>query len=705
MSQKDIFEKNGFCVCSKDSATFHATCCKCMKKIGSGGVGVGAHHFHVHYNKCHAPVVVGPGASAAMKAEAVKFNNAAQVSLNRFFSPFAAAVDGADEAAAVDGADEAVEAPSAAPSAAPLAGGQNAVMPGDEPAPEPAEAMCLSPAAAAAASICPGADIRPLFFPAEEQSMDKSIEDLRWYLPTRTPDFVHIDVHGNAHFRSCIFKSQPLPRQPPSCADLLQTSHLNVYSKRFAEFAAAARKDYRNITLPPGRHHVHYSPSQLSAQIGHLHRVNNLQALEMLNMRRRANYAEGRIEQLESLQEAIATSNFHRVHAVLSAARKRGLGVAATKALLADAVANVYRPRQWADCEVEFSHAIWCMSGYNIATVVSKSLGFPAVSTMRRAAKNWRYQLAPASSFLTIVPALEKSVTSLSKLRALQTSDNRFPMPCSLMIDEVAVVRRAMYDRDTGCVIGSALRPGVPGFVIEVEDDIDNFVAALKKGELTLASLASVVGVAPLMDGPRFPMACAPISVFGSPARGRTAEHELPLFVHTIKIAHERLKAVNQRVMQSKLIHTTANIAQNIFNTLHSTHPPNRPTHILVGSDGDGPRSRCIASLTVKALPRAEELLLSGLDLLDKKTMVYGICGVRDPNHICKRQVQVPRTRGMKFGNGPYAHLNVAEIDNGLQLAGGLSDCEVASLMNPKDKMRVSVAQKFKKIATRFCDL
>jgi hypothetical protein len=46
--------------------------------------------------------------------------------------------------------------------------------------------------------------------------------------------------------------------------------------------------------------------------------------------------------------------------------------------------------------------------------------------------------------------------------------------------------------------------------------------------------------------------------------------------------------------------------------------------------------------------------------------------------------------------------LSAAEIKKGLQLAGHLSEVEVTSLMNPHDKMRVSVAQKFKQLGSRF---
>ena len=82
--------------------------------------------------------------------------------------------------------------------------------------------------------------------------------------------------------------------------------------------------------------------------------------------------------------------------------------------------------------------------------------------------------------------------------------------------------------------------------------------------------------------------------------------------------------------------------------------------------------------------------------------MVHGIAGIRDSSHLHKRQVQPPRTRGMRFGRGPYAMLSAAEIKKGLQLAGHLSEVEVTSLMNPHDKMRVSVAQKFKQLGSRF---
>lgn len=145
--------------------------------------------------------------------------------------------------------------------------------------------------------------------------------------------------------------------------------------------------------VPPSPHRLHYA------------------RLESLAFKRIVSAGRARIEEFESLQEAIAMCNYPRVYAVVRAAKNRGLGPGATRDLLAKAVIGVYRPRQFTAPEYELMHAVWSMSGFGLATVLHKTCGFPSYLSVRDHVP--RYQLRAATAYADITQSAVANVRSI----------------------------------------------------------------------------------------------------------------------------------------------------------------------------------------------------------------------------------------------------------------------------------------------------
>ena len=212
----------------------------------------------------------------------------------------------------------------------------------------------------------------------------------------------------------------------------------------------------------------------------------------------------------------------------------------------------------FAESEYEVAHALFCMTGFNVSTVLSNTLGLPAVSSLRRSYKEWRYELSPAVSYDDIVPSMQRTLKSFFKcrvLRKLHPGPSAPHAPVTLAIDEVALVKKLVFHMKSNSVLGLQLKRGVPRYMLEVEQHLADLAAAIKAGA-SLAALASVVAVSPLTDlTPRLPMSCFPIAVWGGPSKGRTAEHEVGPFAHMLDAAFRVLESNRMRLCQCRLVH------------------------------------------------------------------------------------------------------------------------------------------------------
>lgn len=241
--------------------------------------------------------------------------------------------------------------------------------------------------------------------------------------------------------------------------------------------------------------------------------------------------------------------------------------------------------------------------------------------------------------------------------------------------DEVALRNQLRYDNKTNCIIGLNCVADVKEYKLEIADHLGALKGDLDAGRVNIATLASVVGFSLLYDSqPHRPMGCTATTVYGASGRRRDAESELPIFLHLITAHTELLAEARVQVVQ-------------------------------VASDGDSVRSNIIASTCLWSLPKAKADLLEGVTRVNFLSLPKGVSAVRDVAHLHKRLVQPPRTRGLKFGRRPDARLTVAEIKQGVKLAGHQSELEATSMMNPADKMRTAVAQKMLLLMSRFRSL
>ena len=579
--------------------------------------------------------------------------------------------------ASAEGAPAEAAAGEAGARAGPGGGGGSASA--GAPALPPSASLPSSPAAevrvARLLPACAGADLSSMFGCG---GADRGTFLRR--LPGEVPRWLVVNSFGTAHFASCALGAAPEIDQPHACADIVPVVGHNSFSRMVKSLAARALSGLgpnEDLIFTPGRGHRYYSAEQLSKRLTEANKELRLANLGTRSLRFRIAAEKRHIDELESLMEAIAHSNFPRAHAVLGAARSRGLGVGATKDLLAKAIAGVYRP-QASEWEYELLHAVWSMSGYNVATVLSKAIGLPSMTSLRRHGKLLQLKLYPASSYSDIVPSCERTLNNIGvRLQHSLRFHARVQREVlgTLMIDEVAILSYLRYDKTSNHVLGVACDPEVPVYELAMEAHLGALERDIGTGAAKLASLASVMGVAALEDGqPGLAMACMPISVSGVTGKGRTAERELATLAHLMLVAHENLQRSGVRVAE-------------------------------IGSDGDGPRSRIYVTLCVWPLPTEEEKLLEGVKRIDKRTMFEGITMVRDSAHLTKRQVQIPRVRGRKFGSRPEAHRSPIEVKNAIKLAGHLDDIAATSMLNPADKMRVSVAQLMKLHGSRYHDL
>ncbi|KAJ7464012.1 hypothetical protein FB451DRAFT_1492107 [Mycena latifolia] len=366
----------------------------------------------------------------------------------------------------------------------------------------------------------------------------------------------------------------------------------------------------------------------------------------------------------KQLMMAIASGDVQRVVPLLQAGLSNGESVQALLERFYRACVDVYRegpaynPKGFTEDDYMIGLCVLRLGGARLADILHRALGLPGLTTLRKHAVIRPLRASPGRP---TVAEIEENIDAYTEGEDLPTGPPRI-VHRVVMLDEIAVERRARWDDKTNMILG-ACREHCANVPLEFAtvDDATSFFDALQKEEIHLATEATVVAIGALSKDPQM-YNPRPICISGTCKRETGTEHaEFLRTVHT---------GVENRRTHGNIIYRTISYA----------------------SDGEAKRGAAFVQEFMKFnLQSTSPIhpLLAPLIFMNFRVGLDDLTFDKDFRHVIKAfRSLVMRLMGIKLLR---FLITPAIVKQHLRAAGNTTE-RINSLLNPNDKQDVPLA-------------
>ncbi|EIW76992.1 hypothetical protein CONPUDRAFT_62603, partial [Coniophora puteana RWD-64-598 SS2] len=330
--------------------------------------------------------------------------------------------------------------------------------------------------------------------------------------------------------------------------------------------------------------------------------------LRHLNSARKLINLERALDIRKQLMIAISSQRLPDISRILATALRHGSSVYRIIELVHQAAAGVYHPRGYSDEDLMRGHLFLSLAGKRVADIAHRTMDTPSTSTLRR------NRVIPTLHASPGVPTSQELAfnldASLSVIqKELQAITAGGTLHAVLMFDELAVEKRLRWDDRTNCILGIA-RESVSKAGLEFTSmaDIELLLDEIEKGEVELASEATVGALGFLGSNDTSIYSARPFLLSGSSKRERAEDH--------------------------------ADLIRTAISSVNTSPHCQHIRIVNIASDGEARRGRALALLALRvALSPTSSIysMLSTLRLMDLLVGSDDITIDKDYKHIFKR--------------------------------------------------------------------
>ncbi|KAJ7455119.1 hypothetical protein FB451DRAFT_1049058, partial [Mycena latifolia] len=375
----------------------------------------------------------------------------------------------------------------------------------------------------------------------------------------------------------------------------------------------------------------------------------------------------GKIAELDlhkQLMMAIATGDVPRVSQLLHAGINNGESINAMLERFYRACVDVhhegpkYNPKGFSPDDYMVGLCVLRLGGARLADILHRALGLPGLTTLR---KHSIIRPLRASPGMPTVAEIEENIDAYTVGEEIPVGPVRI-IHRVVMLDEVAVEKRARWDDKTNMILGACREHShtVPLDFSDLED-AKTFFAALDRKDVHLASEATVVAFGALAREPHI-YNPRPICISGTCKHEKGDEHAA--FVRTLNTA------ANNRSSHGNIIYRTVSFA----------------------SDGEAKRGLAFAMEFMKYRLAPTSPIYPLLSPLEFMNLLVGLDDVtqdKDFRHLIKAlRALVMRKMGVNILG---AESTPAVVKQHLRSVG-ISTERVNALLNPNDRQDVPLA-------------
>ncbi|KAJ7512180.1 hypothetical protein B0H11DRAFT_1843949 [Mycena galericulata] len=365
----------------------------------------------------------------------------------------------------------------------------------------------------------------------------------------------------------------------------------------------------------------------------------------------------------KQLMMAIASGDVQRVVPLLQAGLKNGESVRALLERFYRACVDVYRegptysPKGFTPNDYMVGICVLRLGGARLADILHRALGLPGLTTLRKHAVIRPLRASPG------VPTVQEIIENIDAY----TDGEDVPVgPPQIihrvvMLDEIAVERRARWDDKTNMILG-ACREHCANVPLEfgTMDDATQFFEAMDRGEVHLATEATVVAFGALSKDPQI-YNPRPICISGTCKAETASEHAA--FLRTVGTAAEKRRS------HGNITYRTISYA----------------------SDGEAKRGSAFVKEFMKYRLKDTSLifpLLSPLLFMNLQVGPDDITPDKDYRHVIKT---VRNLLMRKMGINLLGCLITPAVVKQHLRAAGLTKERIDSLLNPNDRQHVAL--------------
>ncbi|KAG6882604.1 hypothetical protein C0993_009871, partial [Termitomyces sp. T159_Od127] len=297
---------------------------------------------------------------------------------------------------------------------------------------------------------------------------------------------------------------------------------------------------------------------------------------------------------------AIGSGKVERVERLVKINLKRKGGIQALLTMHDHAARQVYHPKSYTKEDRLRDLLLWQLGGVRVVGIANRALNLPSHSSLCRHSIISPIVVSPSSP---TPKELEANIIScFETLQELLETHNVVHQV--LMFDELKIEERPRYDIGTNKIMGQCREHGKKtSLEYNSEKEVDLLLEALKKGEVHLATEATVGAIGILTENTRL-YGARPVLVSGSCKCETGAEH-----MQLIKTTYDACKNTKLRT-------------------------------VCVSSDGKSRRGKALVQLTFKHTLQAESPifdLLSPLPLMNMEVGDDDLTANKDTKHVIKR--------------------------------------------------------------------
>jgi hypothetical protein len=222
-----------------------------------------------------------------------------------------------------------------------------------------------------------------------------------------------------------------------------------------------------------------------------------LQAMRLTNLND-ARMLAGKIAELDLHKQfmmAVAASDEPRIAQLIRAGLNNGESIGAMLERFYRACVDVHRegpkynPKGFTPDDYMVGLCVLRLGGARLADLLHHALGLPGLMTLRKHSVIWPLQASPA---MPTVPEIQANIDAYTAGEAIPSGPPKI-IHRVLMLDEIAVEKRARWDDKTNMILGGCQEHTKPSYLEFSDlDDATTFFERLDRDEFHLASEVSM---------------------------------------------------------------------------------------------------------------------------------------------------------------------------------------------------------------------
>ncbi|KAJ7834961.1 hypothetical protein B0H14DRAFT_3708784 [Mycena olivaceomarginata] len=374
----------------------------------------------------------------------------------------------------------------------------------------------------------------------------------------------------------------------------------------------------------------------------------------------------GKIAELDlhkQLMMAIATSDERRISQLIRVGLKNGESISAMLDRFYRACVDVHRegpkynPKGFTPDDYMVGLCVLRLGGARLADLLHRALGLPGLTTLRAHSIIQPLRASPA---MPTIQEIEANIDAYTAGEAIPTGPPRI-VHRVLMLDEIAVEKRARWDNKTNMILGACREHSEKaGLEFCHLDDATTFFQQLNTNQVHLASEATVVALGALSRDPRM-YNPRPICISGTCKAEKGRQHA--------NLLRKLLEAIQSRKVHGNITYRD----------------------VSVGSDGEATRGLALALEFMKhSLAPSSPIypLLKPLQFMNLQVGPDDITPDKDYRHVIKALRSLLMRR---MGTNILGFEIVPAVIKQHLRDVGLTEERIHALLNPNDRQDVDL--------------